>query len=108
MSKHEPWFCPFCANELSGEIGNLFCEIGATGFSAALVEKFISGRANKLSPHLFENGKSMVWFCPACAHQLNWGIVDNIDVFGCAACGLYLPIKVQHHLLKRHTHSQNK
>ena len=105
MSKLELWFCPFCAEQLTGELENLFCSGGATGFSDSVVEKFISGRANKLSPHLFENGKPTSWFCPACAHQLNWGIVDGLDVFGCPACGLYLSTKVQHSLLKRHTHA---
>jgi hypothetical protein len=108
MSYLQRWFCPFCARPLAGEPGNFSCTVGECGFSASVTEKFLEGRANMQMPSAFTNGRPMRWFCPACAHELNGGLLAEKPVFGCPACGMWVNAGVQHQLLHYHFHAPSQ
>jgi hypothetical protein len=105
MPSTPSWFCPFCAEQLTAEPGYLYCAKGECGFSMSVMEKFLAGRANKQSPTLFSSGTPMHWFRPACAHELNSGDVAGNFVFGCPACGMFVPAGAQQQLLHYHVHA---
>src|SRR5262245_35989480 len=101
----ESWYCPFCAALLTKEPGYLFCAQGNCGFSIWATDEFLAGRTNAQQPATFASGRSMRWFCPACAHGLVWGKVNERAVFGCAHCGFFMPAGMQTVLLHYHDHA---
>jgi hypothetical protein len=99
------WHCPFCAARLTDAPGYLYCSSGDCGFSASVIEKFLVGRAAPRPPEDFASGPSTKWYCPVCAHELNFSTVNEAPVFGCPTCGFFVPASVQHQLLHHHQHA---